>query len=160
MFSTKGNIKKNKGVTLIEVVVSLNLVIILISLLLSTFKISASTYDYIDRYATTSISIKEALMFIEQEVDRNCDGIKIEKDTIFLGKNDYLYRIDWGNANKITKIDSTLYFYFKNSSGGFTPQPLLYNVDFFSLEENNKVFFIKIKTKDGTTCEKAFVKKY
>lgn len=160
MFFTKESIRKTKGVTLIEVVVSLALISILIPLLFSTFRTHLNIYESVSSYSTTNISIKETLEFIETEIDRNSIGVKIEGSTLFLGKTISNSGIQWSKANKISKNGSTLSFYFYDiSSGGHKAQPLLYDVESFTLEENNKVFFIKIQSKDGTICEKAFFKR-
>lgn len=159
MFFTKESIKKTKGVTLIEVVISLTLITILISLLFSTFRTHLNIYESVSSYSTTSISIKETLEFIETEIDKNSIGVKIEGNTLFLGKSISNSGIQWSRANKISKNGSTLCFYFCDSlSGDYQSQPLQYDVESFTLEENNKVFFIKIQSKDGTICEKAFSK--
>lgn len=161
MFFIKGNTKKAKGFTLIEVIVSLSLMTILMSVLISNFKVHLNNYNFISNYALNSISIKETFMFIEREISKNSIAVMVENNTLFLAKNISNGGINWGMANKIMKYGGTLRYYYPGKTiGDYTSQPLLYNIESFTIEENYKVLYIKIETKDGTICEKTFYKKY
>lgn len=162
MYFIKGNIKKNQGFTLIEVIISICLITLVVSLLLPTFSVHSNTYNYLSNYVKSDIAIKEALGFIQQEILENSEEIEIKDNEIHIKKglsaSETNHKLYFKTVRKVVFQGSVIYVYFKNQSNdfSFTPQPLLYEVETFNVEENFGVIFIKIKTKDGNTGEKVF----
>ncbi|WP_017415697.1 prepilin-type N-terminal cleavage/methylation domain-containing protein [Clostridium tunisiense] len=158
----KGTIKKNQGFTLIEVIISLCLITLVGLLLLSTFSVHSNTYNYLSNHIKSDIAIKEALGFIQQDILENSEEVEVKDNEIHIKKglsaSDTNHKLYFKTVRKVVFQGSVIYVYFKNQNNdfSFTPQPLLYDVETFNVEENFDVIFIKIKTKDGNTGEKVF----
>jgi len=148
----KGSTNRKKGITLIELIISLSLLVIIISLLISSFNILSKTYTQVSTYAEGTISINEALMFISNKIENNC--YKVESDNGVLK----LYEKNSSYVDKVKKSGETLQFIYQSSYNEFTTNTLLYDIQSFTLTKINNVIFVKIIGKDGTVGEKCFAK--
>jgi len=148
----KGNIKKKKGITLIELIISLSIMIIILPLLISFFNVMSKTYSEVSTYTNSSISINEALMFLTHEIENNCYKIEIKNGAL------KLYEKNGFDVNEVKKSGETLQFKYQNGLNGFTNNSLLYDINSFILTEIGNVIIVKIIGKDGTVGEKCFTK--
>lgn len=163
MYSIRETIKNKRGFTLVEVIVTLSLITLTLSLLVPILSIHLSTYYDFSNYNMSTIQIKEAVSLIENEISKDGEiisvvrnGLEVQKRNIYFDENKR--KIKYETIFKIIKEGSTLYMQFKEGVNNFVSQPLLYEVEAFNIEENVGVIFMKIKTKDGISYEKTFDK--
>lgn len=151
MFFIRVGSKKNKGLTLIELLRSLSLIIMLISVIISTFVSFSKIYKDVSQYSKSNVSTKEALFFIEKEIEEYGSKAVIKDNTLYIYKNAYL-------KNKVIKSSNTLYYYYQDGNNGYRPQPLLYDVTLFEVKEKENLLYVKLKIKDGKEFERCFVR--
>lgn len=152
MYFIKENIKKKKGITLIELIISLSIILIILPLLISFFNIMSKTYSEVSTYTNSSISINEALMFLTHEIENNCYKIQVKNDTL------KLYEKNGFDVNEVKKSGETLQFKYQSGLNEFTSNSLLYDIKSFTLTEIGNIIVVKIIGKDGTVGEKCFSK--
>lgn len=162
MYSIRETIKNKRGFTLVEVIVTLSLITLTLALLVPTLSVHLATYNDFSDYTKNTIAIKEALAQIDDEISKKGGILSITGSGLEIQKRsksdsfDNKRKVKIETTSKVVKSGSTLYIHFMGAS--IQPQPLLYDVEEFNMEENAGVIFIEIKTKDGSVYEKAFDK--
>lgn len=141
--------RKNKGFTLIEVMVVLFINVMLVMLITTTLPLFKKKYN---NYSPALISSHEALMFIDYYI--NCVG---EEFYVADGKI-YILSSSGKKCDYIAKRDSEIGIFYMNKEEEegvtYTYQPILYNVNQFIIFQNKEVLHIKIITKDKREVKK------
>lgn len=144
-----GNMRKTKGVTLMELIATLSIVSIVISLVITTYGVWMKNYKDDIEYSRGITEINESLMYIDYHVNYNGKGCFEKDDKVIIPSS------DGTTEDYIGLVGNELRVYYKNKTSGYTYQPLLYGVKEFSIIENGKVLFIKIINEDGVKGEKS-----
>ncbi|MEG0306317.1 MAG: prepilin-type N-terminal cleavage/methylation domain-containing protein [Clostridium sp.] len=152
MFFTKGIMRKTNGMTLVEVITTLSIFSIVMSLIITTCSVWMKNYKYDMGYSKGIVEISEALMCIDYHVNYKGTGCYRSGNKLVLTSNN-------GGSDDYVELDGNkLMIYYKNDGSGYQPQPLLYGVKEFSVKENGKVVFVKIVNEDGIVGEKSIGK--
>jgi len=151
MFFIKVSTKKKKGLTIIELIISLSLVTVIMFVIVSAFVSFSKIYKNTSQYSKSNVNTKEALFFIEKEIEEYGSRALIKDNTLYIHKNAY-------TKNKVGRNANTLYYYYQEGNKGYTSQPLLYDVTLFEVKEKENLIYVKLKIKDGKEFERYFVK--
>ncbi|MEG1256328.1 prepilin-type N-terminal cleavage/methylation domain-containing protein [Clostridium sp.] len=151
--------RKTKGITLVEVIATLSIFSIVISLIITTYSVWMKNYKADMEYSKGIIDINEALMYIDYHVNYNGQGCFERDDKIIIRIRSKGYKDYEDYEDYISLQGNELMIYYENEDKrGYTPRALLYGVKDFSIIENDKVLFIKITNEDGIKGEKSIGK--
>lgn len=141
--------KKNKGATLVEVMVVLFVNVMLIMLITNTLNMFKKEYS---NYSSALISAHEALMFMDYYMNFVGEEFYIGDGKI------YILSSSGKKCDYIALRDEEVGIFYMNKDEGrgitYTYQPILYNVKQFSIFQNKEVLHITIITKDGLEVKK------
>lgn len=117
-------IKNEKGVTLIELIVSLAIFSVIISLTLSVLLFGSRTFKMQTNETNNLLNVSNAMHYITKEI-RKANQIEIEKGILILNEKD-VYKLE----NNIIMKNTT---------------PMFYNIELFEIAKSSSKIDIKIK---------------
>ncbi|WP_341876863.1 type II secretion system protein [Defluviitalea saccharophila] len=117
-------IKNENGVTLIELIVSLAIFSVIISLTLSVLLFGSRTFKMQTNETNNLLNVSNAMHYITKEI-RKADQVEIENGILILNEKD-VYKLE----NNIIMKNTTLMFY---------------NIELFEIAKSSSKIDIKIK---------------
>lgn len=159
----KYRMQRNKGYILLESLIGISLGIIILTILISTFKLCDKLFYEKIKYKRNMVDIEECLHFIEHETMENVIKIEIIDNNIIIHKE-----IEEKDKNgikskyKITKlikqIDNNLFVL--NKEGWNTPEDTTYknyiirNIKNFKTKKVGDLFWVEIESNEGIKYER------
>lgn len=143
-----------KGFTLLELVISLSIVSVLTMIIIKMFFCEVKNYKNFIRQDRSENYSKEALRFIETQVeDVTNKDIKIEgKKLTIKKKNGDINIIEKKpNSNKKYKI---IINYYKNINSTWTPDIIVENIEDFIIYRNKNIIYVTIEIENGVKFER------
>lgn len=151
MYFIKETIKKHKGISLLETILSLSIVAIIMVLIAVTMSFWVGRYKRHYDNVEKSTSLYEALMYIDYYYDKT-ENHKIVGNKLYMTTDD-------GDEDYISKWNTQLKVYYEvhnNANVRYIPQPLLKGVKTFTVDKNKNVIRVKIEMEDGKSAEKTY----
>lgn len=137
-----------KGFTLIEVVVSLSLITILLSLLMLIFSYSSKNFKEEIFENRNTYYLNEALNYIEDQINKGKKNIMVRGNKIYL---------TYENANKKIIERRREKLIIRHRGDPDTTNNILTGIKDFIITENKNIMYVKITMKDGRKKERCFV---
>lgn len=138
-----------KGFTIIELLVSMVLICLM------TFSIITMALKFDGKYKKEVLSsredfyIREALLYIEEQIENDTQYVVAQNDTIELVRTDGIHTdfISKSNANKLVII-------YKQYNSYLSTNDIMKGVSDFQVNVNNKIIIITIKGENGEVFER------
>ena len=150
--------KKNKGISLVELILVVCINSIIMVLIATTFNLWIKEYKCRKSYNVQLTSAYEAIMYIDYYINYKSKGCRVEDNKI-------ICNVDKKIGEEVIYLDKDeLKVFYLNEiqkdegSTSYTSQPLLYGVKNFEAKKLNKVLYIKIVTEGGIEVEKTIGK--
>lgn len=136
-----------KGMTLIEVVVSISLILMLTVLLGDFFIRENRNYNFFKRKHREEITLKESLEFMKQEISTEMKSLKINSNSIIMGCKDNKVKI-------IEKQSKRLVIITQNTYGEKGVNTILKNVEYFKVLRKRENLYISVGLIGGEKLER------